>query len=94
MFLKLDSTGPLYDQIYRSLRSKILEGRIAPGSRAPATRELARELRVSRNVTMMAYSSSAEGYLTSRSGSGTYVASELPQNLTTTARPPDASPAI
>jgi len=83
MFLKLDSTGALYEQIYRAVRSEILRGRIAPGSRVPATRELARDLHVSRNVAMMAYGQLlAEGYLTARRGSGTYVADELPQKHT------------
>jgi GntR family transcriptional regulator/MocR family aminotransferase len=87
MFLKLDARGPLYDQIYRSLRANILDGRLAPGARAPATRELARDLQVSRNVAMMAYQQLlAEGYLTTRRGAGTFVAGELPQNLTMVGR--------
>ncbi len=83
MFLKLDAKGPLYDQIYRAMRANILDGRLSPGSRAPATRELARDLHVSRNVAMLAYQQLlAEGYLTTRRGAGTFVAQELPQSLT------------
>ncbi|HLX36911.1 MAG TPA: PLP-dependent aminotransferase family protein, partial [Candidatus Binataceae bacterium] len=95
MFLKLDADGALYDQIYRALRGQILKGRMRAGSRVPATRELALELGVSRNVALMAYRQLLdEGYLTSRIGAGTFVARELPRHLTTAAavRRPAAPP--
>jgi GntR family transcriptional regulator/MocR family aminotransferase len=86
MFLRLDGNGALYDQIYRSLRGQILRGRLAAASRVPATRDLASDLGVSRNVAMMAYRQLLdEGYLTARHGAGTFVASVLPRSLTTVA---------
>jgi GntR family transcriptional regulator / MocR family aminotransferase len=86
MFLKLDAEGALYDQIYRALRGQILNGRLSAGSRVPATRDLASELAVSRNVAIMAYRQLLdEGYLTARMGAGTFVARELPRHLTTVA---------
>jgi GntR family transcriptional regulator / MocR family aminotransferase len=86
MFLRLDGDGALYDQIYRSLREQILGGKLAAQSRVPATRDLASELGVSRNVAIMAYRQLLdEGYLTARHGSGTFVASVLPRSLTTAA---------
>jgi GntR family transcriptional regulator/MocR family aminotransferase len=86
MFLKLDANGPLYDQVYRALRGRILKGRMAAGARVPATRDLALELGVSRNVAIMAYRQLLdEGYLTARKGAGTFVARELPRTLTTVA---------
>ncbi len=86
MFLRLDGDGPLYDQIYCSLREQILSGRLAAQSRVPATRELASDLGVSRNVAIMAYRQLLdEGYLSARHGSGTFVASVLPRSLTTAA---------
>jgi GntR family transcriptional regulator / MocR family aminotransferase len=86
MFLKLDSDGALYDQIYRALRGQILKGRLPAAAQVPATRELALELGVSRNVAIMAYRQLLdEGYLTTRKGAGTFVARELPRNLTTVA---------
>jgi GntR family transcriptional regulator/MocR family aminotransferase len=86
MFLKLDTNGALYDQIYRALRGQILRGRMSAGSRVPATRDLALELGVSRNVAIMAYRQLLdEGYLTARKGAGTFVARELPRHLTTIA---------
>ena len=86
MFLKLDAQGALYDQIYRALRGQILNGRLSAGSRVPATRDLATELGVSRNVAIMAYRQLLdEGYLNARTGAGTFVARELPRHLTTVA---------
>ena len=86
MFLKLDSDGVLYDQIYRALRGNILKGRLSAGARVPATRDLSLELGVSRNVAIMAYRQLLdEGYLTTRMGAGTFVARELPRHLTTVA---------
>jgi GntR family transcriptional regulator / MocR family aminotransferase len=96
MFLKLDSDGVLYDQIYRALRGNILKGRLSAGARVPATRDLSLELGVSRNVAIMAYRQLLdEGYLTTRMGAGTFVARELPRHLTTVAarrRPRPARP--
>src|SRR5258708_25557332 len=84
MFLKLDADGALYDQIYRALRGQILGGRLAAAARVPATRDLALELGVSRNVAIMAYRQLLdEGYLTARKGAGTFVARELPRHLAT-----------
>jgi GntR family transcriptional regulator/MocR family aminotransferase len=83
MFLKLDQEGLLYGQVYRALRRQILGGRMRPGSRLPSTRWLASELGISRNTALLAYEQLiAEGYLTAGSHAGTYVASELPENLT------------
>jgi len=83
MFLKLDQEGLLYGQVYRALRRRILGGRMRPGSRLPSTRWLASELGISRNTALLAYEQLiAEGYLTAGSHAGTYVAAELPENLT------------
>jgi GntR family transcriptional regulator/MocR family aminotransferase len=70
--------GPLYRQIYRSLRARILSGALGGGERVPSSRDLADQLRVSRTVVLLAYEQlEAEGYLVGRSGSGTYVSSGL-----------------
>jgi GntR family transcriptional regulator/MocR family aminotransferase len=82
--LQLDKQGPLYTQLYRALRSQILVGQLPPGARVAATRVLAAELGLSRNVVMLAYEQLlAEGYLVARTGAGTFVASDLPQQFTT-----------
>ena len=71
MFLELDGQGAAYAQLTRALKAAILEGRLAPGSRLPSTREFSEELRVSRITLLSAYEQlRAEGYITCKAGSG------------------------
>lgn len=84
----LDGHGPAYAQVYRALRDAILSGRAPAGTRLPATRELARDLTLSRTTILAAYDQLlAEGYAVARRGSGTFVAPQLPLER---ARPPRA----
>jgi GntR family transcriptional regulator/MocR family aminotransferase len=70
------SRTPLYRQLYQGFKGAILERRLRAGQRIPSTRSLAVELRVSRLPLLIAYEQLvAEGYLESRTGSGTFVAS-------------------
>ncbi|MEM7292333.1 MAG: PLP-dependent aminotransferase family protein [Pseudomonadota bacterium] len=70
----------LFQQLCDQLRDAVLAGNLAPGSRLPSTRVLAREARVSRNTAVNAYQQLiAEGYLVSQTGSGTRVADVVPQ---------------
>ncbi|HZF80345.1 MAG TPA: aminotransferase class I/II-fold pyridoxal phosphate-dependent enzyme, partial [Rubrivivax sp.] len=55
MFLSLDGTGTLYQQLLRALKGSIADGRLAPGAQLPATRELAHDLGISRNTVIAAY---------------------------------------
>ncbi|MEU0056960.1 PLP-dependent aminotransferase family protein [Streptomyces sp. NPDC006334] len=65
----------------RALRDAVRDGRLAPGTRLPATRLLAAETGISRNTVKAAYDQLvAEGYLIARQGSGTRVAA-LPHRL-------------
>jgi GntR family transcriptional regulator/MocR family aminotransferase len=67
--------GTLYDQIARAIRSAVVEGRIAAGSRLPSTRAFATMLGVSRKSVLQAYELlCAEGLAISQAGSGTRVA--------------------
>lgn len=67
--------------LYDMLRTVVLEGSLAPGQRLPATRDLARELELSRNTVTHAYDQLvAEGYLRALTGSGTYVSDSLPES--------------
>jgi GntR family transcriptional regulator/MocR family aminotransferase len=66
--------------LHRQLRAAILDGRLKPDLRLPATRALADALGVSRNTAVATYDLLlSEGYLVARPGSGTYVADMLPR---------------
>src|SRR5262249_34897476 len=69
-------------QLYNELRAAILGGRLPSACRLPASRELAQVTGLSRNTVLSAYDQLiAEGYINSRAGSGTYVASTLPDQV-------------
>ncbi len=77
MWLKLDGTGPAFRQIYRALRTSIVSGELAAGTRLPPTRTLAEQLALSRTTVLQAYEQlAAEGYIVGRTGSGSYVSAE------------------
>ncbi|MFI9557057.1 MocR-like pyridoxine biosynthesis transcription factor PdxR [Nonomuraea endophytica] len=70
--------GGLAAQIAAELRGSIRDGRLAPGTRLPASRDLAADLVVSRGVVVEAYEQLvAEGFLVSRVGKGTHVAAAV-----------------
>ncbi len=74
MDLVLDGSGPRYAQLVRALRHAIASGRLPGGTRLPASRDLARDLGVSRTTVVAAFDQlRAEGLLTGRVGSGSYV---------------------
>ena len=76
------SSIPLYKQIYEEIRRTILDGSLRSGLRLPSTRLLAQELRVSRNIVVLAFEQLlAEGYLEARTGAGTSVAKTMPDDL-------------
>ncbi|MCH9011415.1 MAG: GntR family transcriptional regulator, partial [Chloroflexi bacterium] len=82
--LDLDQNAgvPLYRQLYEGLRRAILVGELSPGVKLPSTRALAADLSIGRNTVVNAYEQLlAEGYLEGRTGSGTYIAAELPDHL-------------
>jgi GntR family transcriptional regulator / MocR family aminotransferase len=73
---------PLYRWLYEQLRSAILEGRLHPGTRLPATREVATMYKLSRATVVTAFEQlKSEGYVEGRTGSGTYVSKILPEQL-------------
>ena len=77
----------LYRWFYEELRSAILEGRLHPASRLPATRDLARSYRISRSTVIAAFDQlKSEGYVAGKTGSGTYVTNVLPDTLLQVAR--------
>ncbi|ANN18925.1 GntR family transcriptional regulator [Amycolatopsis orientalis] len=75
--ISLDGHTDLAARIYRQLRDGILDGRLRAGERLPPTRELARELDVSRNTVAVAYERlTAEGFLNGHVGRGTFVSAD------------------
>jgi len=72
----------LYRWFYDELRMAILDGRLRPGARLPATRDLAQQYRLSRATIVSAFDQlKGEGYVEGRGGSGTYVSQVLPEQL-------------
>src|SRR4029077_2367877 len=69
-----------YRWLYGSLRSAILKGRLVPGGRLPATRDLARQYALARGTVVSAFEQlKSEGYIEGSVGSGTYVSRVLPE---------------
>jgi GntR family transcriptional regulator/MocR family aminotransferase len=76
--LDRQSSVPLYQQIEDYLRQGIVSGSLAPNTRLPASRQLARDLGINRITVENAYAElETEGLIYSKMGSGTYV---LPPN--------------
>ena len=77
--LTIDHARPLFRQLHDGLRRLMLDGVAPPGSRLPATRALANRLGVARGTVVAVYEQLlAEGYVTGRVGSGTFVSADLP----------------
>ena len=88
--IALDSGNgmPMHAQLAAWFRRAILDGRLHPGQGVPSTRNLARELKISRIPVLGAFEQlCAEGYLETFVGSGTRVAGSIPQSRQKTARP-------
>ncbi|QSQ22343.1 PLP-dependent aminotransferase family protein [Pyxidicoccus parkwayensis] len=80
LHVNLQSRRDIAGQIYRALRAAILDGRLRRGERVPPTRELAKRLSVSRNTVSVAYEwLAAEGLLTGRTRTGSFVQGEAPK---------------
>ena len=78
----------LYRWLYGELRAAILDGRLRPGARLPATRDLASAYHLSRATIVTAFDQlKSEGYVEGRTGSGTYVSQVLPEHLLDVRRP-------
>lgn len=77
-----DSAISLFQQLNTQIRQAVLTGRLPSGIRLPSSRALAIELDISRTTVVTAFEQlMAEGYLESRVGAGTYVRSDLVQNI-------------
>lgn len=72
---------PLHHQLYRQIRDELRSGNFSrSASRLPSSRALAAELGISRLTVDLAFSQlQSEGYLVTKSRSGTFVADPLPE---------------
>lgn len=74
------SPTPVFVQVSNQLGQLIRQGTLAPGQRLPGTRQLAHLLELNRQTIVAAYDEGlAQGWLESRLGSGTYVATHFPE---------------
>jgi len=83
--IRLDRAAaePLHQQLYRQIRDELKSGSFDDGSsRLPSSRALAVDLGISRLTVNLAFSKlHAEGYIRSKTGSGTFVADSLPETF-------------
>ncbi len=82
--IDLDRAGntPLYLQIKEHIANLVEKSLLLPGSRLPATRELAGSLEVSRNTVVEAYQElEVSGLIISRVGRGAFVCRHLPPGI-------------
>lgn len=69
-----DSARPLFDQVAASVRGDVLTGRLVPGDRLPAARELAEALEINLHTVLRAYQQLRdEGLIDLRRGRGAVV---------------------
>lgn len=65
------SPTPVFEQICKAIRSKVISGELSEGIKLPPTRVFSTEMGVSRSTIVTAYEQlTAEGYLKSTKGSG------------------------
>ncbi len=84
--LERGSGQPVYRQLHRLLQQAILSRELPAGARVPSSRLLAAELGIARNTVTQVYEQLVlEGYVTSATGRGTFVADTSPDEIVDTA---------
>lgn len=74
---------PAYRRLVEQIRISIINGKLAAGGRLPTSRQIASETGLSRNTVLAALDQlKAEGYIEGHRGSGTYVRSKTPDEMT------------
>ena len=77
--LDRSSPEPMYRQLLQQMQQAILTGELGPGTKLPSSRTLAADLSIARNTVLHVYDQlTAEGYVLTTTGSGTYVADTRP----------------
>ncbi|WP_206995523.1 MocR-like pyridoxine biosynthesis transcription factor PdxR [Trinickia mobilis] len=73
---------PVYRQLHRLLQQAILSRELPAGTKVPSSRLLANELGIARNTVTQVYEQLVlEGYVTSGTGRGTFVADSAPDEI-------------
>jgi GntR family transcriptional regulator len=73
--IKNKSELPIYEQIKQQMKAQILDGTLAENEMLPSIRQLARDLKISVITTTRVYNDLLdEGFITSITGKGYYVA--------------------
>lgn len=76
--LNQSSEIPIYTQIYNQISGQIINGVLTPGLKLPGIRQVANDLRISVIPVKMAWEQlDKEGFITTITGSGTFV-KEIP----------------
>lgn len=69
------SGEPIYEQIYKQIKSSIISGKLLEEEMLPSIRSLAKDLRISVITTKRAYDElEKDGYIYTIAGKGSYVA--------------------
>lgn len=92
IWLRVDKQAktPMTRQLYVHIRKAILSGRLEAGTKLISSRELAQQLKISRNVIVDAYELlHAEGYVETIRGAGTFVAQGATLSLQAAVSAPD-----
>src|SRR4029450_12755430 len=91
--LRRDDSTPFHRQLEQELRAAIRSNRLEADSPLPSSRALADQLGLSRGVVVEAYEQLvAEGYLASRPGGATRVASNVAVSQASTGEPDGRGP--
>ncbi|RTL39465.1 MAG: PLP-dependent aminotransferase family protein [Candidatus Melainabacteria bacterium] len=80
--LEYRSSVPVYRRASDAIRKAIIEGRLKPGQTMPSVRDLSAGLQISRATVLKAFDDlQKQKYITTISGSGTYVCDPLPGEM-------------
>jgi GntR family transcriptional regulator/MocR family aminotransferase len=80
LHVRKNNKETIHDQLYEQLKQAIFEGMLLPGDRMPSSRELGRELGVSRNSVLQVFERLLiEGFFEAQTGSGTFISSNVSQ---------------
>lgn len=86
--VKPEGREPIFLALARAIIEEIERGRLKPGDPIPGTRALAKSLQLNRNTVDSAYHELImQGWLATEPSRGTFVATDLPENIKPAAPP-------